>query len=493
MKWKMTVLTIILTASVIGTLVFQIDWVHKTYLYEHGRIRNQVQKALAGALNKFHAEYNDEVAKLIQPKIIAFNRYAGEIFVGNDSLIIHLNRDSLPLAGIPEVQDGQATYIGRVKVILPTKKLKYSALGTAAENKRALDTLKKLFPVPANLCSPLYFKADSAKIMRYFYANLAKANIADVTRFIQPLFMCSSGEWVPPKYEGFIAYRASGTIAYTSGKRWMSVNFHTNPVKIISGMLVQVLSSVVLLVITTITYISMMRTILRQKRLADMKDDFIDNMTHELKTPIATISAAIEGMQSFNALADKEKTARYLEVSRNELSRLNDMVTKVLNISAYEQKNLSLHIKEVDVLHVLQDIVKAEKLRAVKQVDFSVSVPDAMKNIQADPDHLRNVLVNLIDNAIKYSGETVQIAIRCYQENNFTFLRMTDNGIGIPAADIPYIFDKFYRVHTGNVHNVKGTGLGLSYVKYVVEAHGGYITVKSNVNQGSEFTIALPL
>ncbi|MBC7401514.1 MAG: ATP-binding protein, partial [Mucilaginibacter sp.] len=231
----------------------------------------------------------------------------------------------------------------------------------------------------------------------------------------------------------------------------------------------------------------------QQKQLADIKDDFIDNLTHEFKTPIATISAAIEGMQNFKALDDKEKTNRYLNICKNELSRLNDMVTKLLNISVYDKNNLKLTLHHVDVANMVDEIISLEQFRAVKPVQFNVNIDDSVKHIQADPLHFKNVFINLIDNAVKYSKEAVSISITGTKDNGFARYTITDNGIGIPPAELKHVFDKFYRVPTGDVHNVKGSGLGLSYVKSVIEAHSGTITVNSEINTGTSFTILIPL
>jgi signal transduction histidine kinase len=235
----------------------------------------------------------------------------------------------------------------------------------------------------------------------------------------------------------------------------------------------------------------MIDTITQQKKLAELKDDFINNMTHELKTPIATMTVAIEGLQKFNALDDPEKTQRYLQTSRNELVRLNDLVSKVLNIAAFESEKISLVKEEINVDELVQDVIISEKLKTNKEVDITFENKN-VRTVIADRLHFRNVLSNLVDNAIKYSGDRVKIDISCFENENKAVFSVKDNGMGIPSGHLKQVFDKFHRVPTGNVHNVKGTGLGLSYVKYIVEAHGGSISVKSEINAGSEFTFSIP-
>ncbi|MFD2144089.1 sensor histidine kinase [Mucilaginibacter antarcticus] len=251
--------------------------------------------------------------------------------------------------------------------------------------------------------------------------------------------------------------------------------------------------SVALISLLILSFQFLIKIIKQQKQLADIKDDFIDNLTHEFKTPIATISAAIEGMQKFNALENKEKTERYLEISKSELNRLNDMVTKLLNISVYDKNNLTLTLHDVDVTAMIDEIVSMEKFRAVKPVQFNIDIAEGVKQVPADPLHFKNALINLVDNAVKYSKESVTISITAVKESGFACITVKDNGIGIPSTEVKNVFDKFYRVPTGDLHNVKGSGLGLSYVRSVIEAHGGTITVNSEINVQTAFIISIPL
>jgi signal transduction histidine kinase len=258
-------------------------------------------------------------------------------------------------------------------------------------------------------------------------------------------------------------------------------------------MLFSLLFSVLLVLFTIFCFYYISRTIIEQKKLADLKDDFINNMTHELKTPIATITVAIEGLQKFNALNDTEKTQRYLETSRNELARLNDLVTKVLDIAAFENKEIELLKEKININELVNDMIKSEKSKTTKTVNITFNNKGNTEFIYIDKIHFRNVLVNLVDNALKYSSGPVEIVVTCYKNEGNLILSVKDNGIGIPATHLGLIFDKFHRVPTGNIHSVKGTGLGLSYVKYIVEAHGGSISVKSEINKGSEFIVSIPL
>ncbi|MCC3153937.1 HAMP domain-containing sensor histidine kinase [Hymenobacter sp. BT770] len=249
--------------------------------------------------------------------------------------------------------------------------------------------------------------------------------------------------------------------------------------------------SVLLLALTTGCFWLMLSTILKQKKLSDVKNDFINNMTHELKTPLATVSAAVEALQNFGALNDPAKTQAYLSISRTELQRLSDLVEKVLNIAVDERQQLELMPEPVQPAELVAEIVARHQLQAAKPVKFDVEVAPAAP-VQFDRLHMGNVINNLIDNAIKYSRDDVTITIRGRQEASGWHLTVADNGPGIESGYQEAIFDRFFRVPTGNLHNVKGFGLGLYYVRQVVERHGGRIGVRSGVGQGSEFALWIP-
>lgn len=284
--------------------------------------------------------------------------------------------------------------------------------------------------------------------------------------------------------------------------RWTRVNMANDvfvqatfqtPYRYLFGQLLWLLiASLVLLILITGCLIYMMRTILKQKRWSDIKNDFISNMTHELKTPIATVSAAIEALRHFQAMEDKSKTQSYLDISEQELKRLTDLVEKVLNISVEESEEMALETEPVNLVDLVNGIIVRHRIKAGKEtrIDFHHDLADPV--VQADRLHFTNAINNLIDNAIKYSQGKSIVVITLTGDERGIRLSIRDNGVGIPSHYQELVFDKFFRVPTGDLHNVKGFGLGLSYVKKVVERHGGTIELKSEPGQGSEFMIILP-
>lgn len=235
-------------------------------------------------------------------------------------------------------------------------------------------------------------------------------------------------------------------------------------------------------------------TIHRQKKLSEMKNDFINNLTHEFKTPIFSISVATKLLGKSEEVGSSPKYSSYLNLITNENKRLRAQVDKVLQMSLLDSGNLNLTRKKVD-LHTLIDqvcdtfsVILEEKGGKIhKQLDAENPV------LYSDETHLANVLYNLIDNGIKYTADKPEITIATSDADEGLCLRVKDNGIGIDREAQKHIFDKFYRAQTGDVHDVKGFGLGLSYVKRIVDAHRGLINLNSNKNDGTEFTITLPV
>lgn len=225
-----------------------------------------------------------------------------------------------------------------------------------------------------------------------------------------------------------------------------------------------------------------------------MKTDFINNMTHEFKTPIATISLAADSIASPKVITDEGKINRFVGIIRQENKRMLQQVEKVLQMALIDKKDFQLKISEVDMHELIRQAVDHLSLQVQQRegnIDVRLEADTAI--IEGDHTHLSNVIHNLLDNANKYSSGSPEIMISTVNSNEGILVHVEDKGIGMTKEDQKHIFDKFYRVHTGNLHDVKGFGLGLSYVKAITSAHQGYIDVKSEPGKGSKFSIYLPL
>ncbi|HUM64237.1 MAG TPA: HAMP domain-containing sensor histidine kinase [Chitinophagaceae bacterium] len=253
-----------------------------------------------------------------------------------------------------------------------------------------------------------------------------------------------------------------------------------------------ILFSIFLVGLSILSFALLYRNLLRQHKLAEMKNDLISNITHELKTPIATVGVAIEALKNFNAIQDPQKTKEYLDISHNELQRLGLLVDKVLKLSMFENNAIGVKMEIIDLGDVVSEVISSLKLQLEKS-NASIQVnTEGDLRVNADRHHLVSVVFNLLDNALKYNKGSVDIQLNLKEEDENIILNVSDNGIGIPAHYQDRIFEKFFRVPAGDTHNAKGHGLGLSYVARVIHEHNGSIRVESSDGAGSSFTIILP-
>ncbi len=247
------------------------------------------------------------------------------------------------------------------------------------------------------------------------------------------------------------------------------------------------------LVIVAAFYVTV-SALLRQKKLSEIKNDFINNMTHEFKTPLATISLAVDALRNEKVAQDKSKSDYFSGIIKEENKRMNKQVELILQAALMDKQELQLSLQPVHVHDMIRDCLENFQLQLQEKKGRSELQLNAKNDLlQADEVHFTNLLTNILDNAIKYSNDHLVIKISTQNSGKGLIIRMEDNGIGMNKETLRRIFERFYRAHTGNIHNVKGFGLGLSYVKTVVEAHNGKIKVESTVGKGTAFIMEFPL
>ena len=247
------------------------------------------------------------------------------------------------------------------------------------------------------------------------------------------------------------------------------------------------------LIIISAFYVTV-SALLRQKKLSEIKNDFINNMTHEFKTPLATISLAVDALRNEKVVQDRQKSEYFTGIIKEENRRMNKQVETILQASLLDRQEQQLNLKPLHAHTIIQEAMENFHLQLEGKGGRAELQLNAKNDLlEADEVHFMNIITNLIDNAVKYSKENLVIKITTHSTTKSFIIRIEDNGIGMSKETQRRIFEKFYRAHTGNLHNVKGFGLGLSYVKTIVEAHQGKIKVDSMVGKGTTFTLELPL
>jgi two-component system, OmpR family, phosphate regulon sensor histidine kinase PhoR len=276
-------------------------------------------------------------------------------------------------------------------------------------------------------------------------------------------------------------------------ENFLMVHFPDKNAFILRQIWLPVLSSLFFIGIVIFCFVYAIKVIIRQKNLSDIKNDFINNMTHEFKTPIATVSLAVEALQDPDLMNQEAFRKRYISVIKDENKRLGSQVEKVLQAATLDKKEFKLKLEEINLEEILDGARRQFELQVENkggEITFESELGYPL--IRADAFHLSHIFNNLLDNANKYCKEKPVIRIKAWEEGEHAFISIQDNGIGMNKDAQRKIFDKFYRVPTGNLHDVKGFGLGLSYVKTMLEAHKGEISVQSEPGKGSIFTIKLP-
>jgi len=252
--------------------------------------------------------------------------------------------------------------------------------------------------------------------------------------------------------------------------------------------------SLVFTLIIVVAYSGAIYQLIKQKQISEIKSDFINNMTHEFKTPIATINLAVEAIKNPKIIGDQEKVQRYLQMIKEENKRMHAQVENVLRISKLEKNQLDISKDRVDVHDIIKKSITHVQLIVKDRGGYiHTNLNAARSEVLANEMHFGNVIVNILDNAVKYSPEAPKIDVSTEIANNFIVIRIQDQGAGMSKAVLKKVFEKFYREHTGNIHNVKGHGLGLAYVKKIVEDHQGEVYAESEKDKGSSFYIKLPL
>ena len=351
------------------------------------------------------------------------------------------------------------------------------------------------FPVvnPVKQISSDYYivnirEAIDANILElYLRTEFVKRNIQ--TDYEYAIYDCSSEKMVYGEYVSFkdkLNKKAIGELPkYDEFIYYFGINFPNKASYLIAGNQLWIFFSFLLL-LTVLFFVYALSIILRQKRLSELQKDFINNMTHEFKTPISTIGIAAAALLNDRAISEEKNLTNYTQIIKEQNLRLNKQVEKILQIAEIERQEIELNFEKTRLNDSINAIVKSVELSLEKRAGKIVTNLSASNDlILCDKLHLTNILYNIIDNAIKYNHQNPHIKIETSEMDRFLCLRVSDNGIGIPKEKISKVKNKFFRVSTGRVHNVKGLGLGLYYVNQICKAHNWQWEIESKLNKGT--------
>jgi len=437
MKKTFPIITILITISLLGLIFFQVLWLDSVKKYREQRLKDNVTKALGLSARRLM----DEKLSFIYPK-------KNDLLITPDKLQFDFRKHSV-------MQRFSKNEIAAIlKESLASNDLKNVPFEFAVTDDQITGD-----------------QIDSDNFIK-FYEDSANNEMQ-----IIPLIPESG--------------TAMENLAPQEGLIIIVPNQNTIVLKEITWFIV---GSIIFTLIIISAFFITLRTLLIQKKLGEIKSDFINNMTHEFKTPLATISLAVDALKNEKVVGDKEKTAYFTGIIKEENKRMNKQVETILQAALLDKQEVQLSLKKLSANELIKNAVNNISL-PINEKGGKLEVNlDATKDVvMADDVHFTNFVNNLLDNALKYSKENPLIKLTTTNSGNLFRIKIEDNGIGMSKETLSRIFEKFYRAHTGNVHNVKGFGLGLSYVKTMVEAHKGTIKAESTLGKGSAFTISFPL
>ncbi|KGE14405.1 sensor histidine kinase [Sphingobacterium deserti] len=469
-KYKILLVLIVLTATGIGLVLS--FWLYGSYKSERELFLGRAERALFNVLQNYYQ--NDFTASAKKAELDAHDaerRHKGFLSILRK---VYPNLDVAPMQTFLDTADFRRGRNRRVRgddagKDAPNELLPLYLLEKMDFNSALLDTLElRLEKALAKNRMRTKFQLSTEIIHRDEFDAYIQYRRKQGEVFTRPIL-------INPESEQFLLAKFDNPWSYLVFK--------------LGG---QLFLSLLLLTALLGTFLYLLKTIRRQNQEAVLRKAFVNNMTHELKTPLATVMAAVEAIQRFVAKDDKAKMNKYLDLSKAELEHLNNMIERVLQLDVDETHRIRIFKQQVNIIPLINNCLELATISAAKEITTTFDHEDEQLLIMADEAHLKNVVSNLFDNAIKYSADPVQIHIilKVFKEN--ILLSISDKGKGIAPEHSPRIFDMFYRVPEGTLHEVKGFGLGLAYVKHVVEQHGGSIAVRSELGKGSTFTIEIP-
>ena len=510
----------LMSISLIGIIAVQLYWINNTIESKKEQFKNDVQKTLVRVSERINerekAEFEKQIDGLIDNIGLATNAqiknyffqqidtstrqritFGGTFLEKNFKLPTDfLDNDTIILKRVSGKQDFfQTRLIKGVDNIFSTEDQKRYTFTKRYKDmekpyfSRALEAYKKT--------KPLHQRVRNRELNTTIKEELLKRNInLDFKYGVYSkdglATKLKSGYYTINKKESYrypFFLNPNGTIEYE-----LYITFPTKNKHILSGISNILILSLFFILIIIIAFSSSLYQLIRQKKISEIKTDFINNMTHEFKTPIATINLALDSIKNPKIIDDNNKVLRYIQMIRDENKRMHSQVENVLRISSLEKNQIDIKKEAIDMHDVIDDAIsRISLLIADSQSSLDVHLEAKTTEIIGNQFHLTNVVVNILENALKYSNGLPKIDVFTHSTNKFFIFKIKDTGIGMSKSVQKQVFNKFYREQKGNIHNVKGHGLGLAYVKQIIDKHYGEVMVESEKGIGSIFTVKLPL
>ncbi len=521
---KIFILTVILmSVSLIGIISVQVYWIknaikNKQQQFEHDvtiALSNTSERIKRNELKKYSVVYDkflkdnklrskSEIKNYLFQSIdtLSNSKYTYGATVLEEKFKIpkiptdFLNNDSI----IVKRYSGKEDYFFSQEIISTDDELKTYHEENSFSSFKTYDreNLEQLeyFIQQSQEHTPLNKRIDAKTLNKVLKEELAKRSINQNFKF----GVYDDGLATKIK-SGYFNIQPNETYSFTlfednegNSKYKLHIKFPKRRENMILGIMNILLLSLLFIGIIIVAFSTSLYQLVRQKKISEIKTDFINNMTHEFKTPIATINLALDAIKSPKIISDEDKVKRYVQMIRDENKRMHGQVENVLRISKLEKNQIEINKSPLDIHDLIEDAIDHVRLlikdkKGTISTEFSAISFETLGNKL----HLTNVIVNILENAIKYSEDAPKIEVNTESTNKFFILKVKDQGIGMSRNAQKYVFDKFYREYKGNIHNVKGHGLGLAYVKEIVDNHQGTVYVESEKNKGSTFTVKLPL
>jgi two-component system phosphate regulon sensor histidine kinase PhoR len=493
-------LTLLCLAAMVILLSLQGYWISKYYVLTKKNFETEVNLAFEDAIKKEFSNRADSIEKILTARLLDTNFFfLTSKFSAKQKHVIYTvksnknNKDQFTsgfsLSDLDVEIDKDNSQVIKKKIATAfANLLRNEDLDNHTVYYRTQDLGNFMFEIVGKMqfdtvnLRPVLNKylADRSIFVDYTFYTKEKDSTTNKSNFSSTLLK---------KYP--VITRALPTYRRGAGQNYVRVMFKDPYSYVLSNMLFILVSSIFLVLLIAFCLTYLLRSLKNEKKLALIKNDFISNITHEFKTPIATAMLAIDALSDENVRKNEEKTGRYLKHAKNELTRISSLTDKILKLSVYDKHNYALKKESIPVNTVIEELIDTHALQK-PDCKFTFENNTSITSITVDKEQFQHALSNILENAIKYGSEPIEIHISCSLEDSSFVTCVKDNGPGIAAADIPLVFEKFYRAKQSSPTTIKGYGLGLNYVKQIMQQHNGWYKIKSSTS-GTELKLGWPI